>query len=57
MLALGSSAEARQQLGEQALRYVQTECDASTAAQRYAEFLRIVYERACMPLVRGLKPC
>jgi len=57
MLALGSSAEARQQLGEQALRYVQTECDASTAARRYAEFLRGVYERACMSLVRGLEPC
>ncbi len=57
MLALGSSAETRQQLGEQALRYVQTECDPSTIARRYAEFLRVVYERARMPLVRGLEPC
>jgi glycosyltransferase involved in cell wall biosynthesis len=57
MLALGSSAETRQRLGEEALRYVQTECDASIVARRHAEFLRIVYERACMPLTRGLEPC
>jgi glycosyltransferase involved in cell wall biosynthesis len=50
MLALATSAETRRQLGEGALRYVQRECDVSTAARRYYEFLQIVYERVCMDL-------
>ena len=50
MLTLATSAEARRQLGAEALRYVQRECDASTVARRYYEFLQIVYEHACMNL-------
>ena len=45
MLTLGTSSEARQRLGDEARRYVQTECDVSTVARRYAEFLWAVYEQ------------
>ena len=51
MLALGTSSEMRHRLGDEALRYVRGECDASVVARRYAEFLWSVYEQTCMPLM------
>ncbi len=45
ILVLGTSPDTRQSMGEQARRYVQTECNVATVARRYADFLKSVYER------------
>jgi len=57
MLHLAVSPDVRQCIGENAHRYIATECAPSAAARRYAEFLQSVYERVIQTLVAGRRSC
>jgi len=53
MLTLGTSPEMRMQLGQEALRYIQRECDPYHVARQYVEFLWDVYWNTVGPELRG----